>query len=267
MPAPWAQGGYVVDIKGAKFFKQWEEGEELKSSTWRELKGVLVCLQSFSEILKNSIIRWFTDNKGVVSIVQNGSMKQDLHTLALQIYKFCIRKNISLKVDWVPRAENTIADTISRSLDTDDWEICQDAFQYLDRLWGPFSIDLFAEKSSSKVKRYYSRHWENGSSGVDAFSYSWENENCWTVPPVKLVTKVIKKMIHDKTTGTLVVPSWPSSLFWPLIIDNTGRFRWFIIDHLAFTDCSRFLKGGRNCKLFNNEFKGTMLVLKINTSW
>ena len=260
-------GGYVVDIKGAKFFKQWEDGEELKSSTWRELKGVYICLQSFSELLKNSVIRWFTDNQGVVRIVQNGSMKQDLHDLALLIYKLCIHENISLTVDWIPRSENTVADTISRSLDTDDWEIETSMFRYLNKLWGPFSIDLFADQDNYKTSRFYTRHWVKNSTGVDAFSYDWSEENCWITPPVKLVAKVIKKLLHDKCTGTLVVPRWPSSVFWPLIVDATGKFRWFVIDHLVFTDCSRLLKTGRNCKIFSKDFKGTMLVLKINTSW
>ena len=260
-------GGYVVDIQGAQHFKQWEPGEDTKSSTWRELKGVYICLTSFSEILENKVVRWFTDNRGVVSIVKNGSMKQDLHLLAIDIYKFCIRKNISLKVDWVPRDENTIADKISRSLDTDDWEINGKMFSYLDSLWGAFTVDLFADENNHKTQRFYSRHWVEKSTGVDAFSFSWSYENCWIVPPVKLIAKVLKKLMFDKAKGTLVIPKWPSSAFWPILTDRQGQFLWCVKDYLIFTDCRKLLKGGRNCKIFKEDFKGAFLVLKIDASW
>ena len=260
-------GGYVVDIQGAQHFRQWEPGEEKRSSTWRELKGVYICLVSFVELLKNKVVRWFTDNKGVVTIVKNGSMKQDLHLVALDIYKFCIRNNISLKVDWVPRTENKIADEISRSLDTDDWEITNFMFNYLNKLWGEYTVDLFADKSNHKTQKYYSRHWIENSAGVDAFSFSWENENCWIVPPVKLVSKVLKKLVFDKAKGTLLIPRWPSSAFWPLLSDKQGNFLRCVKNHLIFTDCSRLLKRGKNCKLFGKDFKGSFLVLKIDASW
>ena len=260
-------GGYVVDVQGAQIFRQWDEGEESNSSTWRELKGVYVCLTSFGSILRNNTVRWFTDNQGVVSIVQNGSMKEDLHSLALLIYKFCIRHNISLKVDWVPREMNTVADTISRSLDTDDWEVTEFMFRHLDSLWGHHTIDLFADKNNHKLTRFYSRHWVESSSGVDAFAYSWRDEYAWIVPPVKLVSQVIKKIVHEKVKGTLVVPRWPSSLFWPLLVNEHGKFRWFVRECLQFTNCNRFLRAGRNCKIFHEKFKGAMLVLKIDSSW
>ena len=260
-------GGYVVDVHGAQLFRQWEEGEELKSSTWRELKGVLLCIQNFDVLLKNNTVRWYTDNQGVVSVVQNGSMKEDLHDLAIQIYKHCIQSNISLKVDWVPRAENTVADEISRNLDTDDWEVSSSAFQFLDKLWGEHTVDLFADTTNCRVSRFYSRHWVKSSNGVDAFAYSWRNETCWIVPPVRLVPQVLRKLLFDKGKGTLVVPRWPSSVFWPLLVDKQGNFRWFVIDYLLYTDCSNLLEAGRNCKIFTKAFKGSMLVLKIDASW
>ena len=225
-------GGYVVNVHGAQVFRQWESGEELNSSTWRELKGVLLCIQNFNDILENNTVRWYTDNQGVVSIVKNGSMKEDLHIIALQIYKHCIQHNISLKVDWVPRADNTVADQISRNIDTDDWEISPSAFRHLDDLWGKHTVDLFADTTNSKLSRFYSRHWVINSQGVDAFAYSWKNEVCWLVPPVRLVPKVIRKLLFDKSKGTLVVPRWPSSVFWPLLVNEYGQFRWFVTDCL-----------------------------------
>ena len=259
-------GGYVVDVEGAKVFKQWKTGEESKSSTWRELKGVHTCLHYFKAILQDNVVRWFTDNQAVVSIVQNGSMKEDLHTLALDIYKFCIRNCISLKVDWVPREENKIADELSRSLDTDDWGTSNAIFKYMNQTWGPYTIDLFADEDHNHVDRFYSRHWLPKSEGVDAFAFSWRNENAWIVPPVRLVPQILKKLVFEKAKGTLVVPRWPSSVFWPLLVNEMGEYRWFVRKHLCFKECSNILTAGKNCKLFSKEFKGHMLFLSINAN-
>ena len=260
-------GGFVLDVQGAQYFRQWDPGEELKSSTWRELKGVQFCLDSFSNLLENKTIRWFTDNQGVVSIVQNGSMKLDLHELAIEIYKRCIELNISLKVDWIPRNDNKVADSISRSIDTDDWGISNFMYEYMNNLWGQYTIDLFADTTNHHTNRFYSRHWVKNTEGVDAFAYTWKGENAWIVPPVKLVTKVLRKIVFDKAQGTLIVPYWPSSTFWPILIDENRQFRWFIIDHLKFDNCNRVIKAGRNCKLFTESYRGAMLALKINASW
>ena len=48
---------------------------------------------------------------------------------------------------WVPRDLNKQADTISRLpevLDTDDWGITDEFYLILNRRWGPFTIDCFA---------------------------------------------------------------------------------------------------------------------------
>ena len=40
---------------------------------------------------------------------------------------------------------------------------------------------------------------------MNAFSQSWQVENNWTVPPPKLISKVINKMKSDRALGTIVV--------------------------------------------------------------
>ena len=90
-------------------------------------------------------------------------------------------------------------------------------FDTLESLWGPFTVDCFATYYNKKVEKYYSRFWNPDTSGVDAFFQSWENDNCLLVPPVDLVSKTLKYMEKELAFGTLVVPDWPSSVFWPLL--------------------------------------------------
>ena len=55
--------------------KNWDAIEMKRSSTWRELMCVKHALQGFSYFLKGQCVKWYTDNKGVATIVKSGSNK------------------------------------------------------------------------------------------------------------------------------------------------------------------------------------------------
>ena len=137
--------------------------------------------------------------------------------MALDIFKLCLRNNVRLEVEWIPRSENEQADFVSRLIDTDDWSISEELFKILSQKWGPFTIDCFACFYNKKLDRYFSRFWNPESSGVDAFTQDWSGENCLLVPPVVLISSVLKHIFLCKAKGTLVIPWWPSSVFWPLL--------------------------------------------------
>ena len=47
-----------------------------------------------------------------------------------------------------------------------------------------------------------------------------EPENCLLVSPVTLVCETLKHMDRDSAVGTLVIPDWPSSAFWQLLLGH-----------------------------------------------
>ena len=71
--------------------------------------------------LKDKFVKLYTDNQNVVRIAQIGSMKPDLQSLAISIYNTCLLFRIDLSVSWVPRNLNTVADSLSKIFDFDDW--------------------------------------------------------------------------------------------------------------------------------------------------
>ena len=92
--------------------KLWEPSECSMSSTWRELAAIDFALESFAPILEGSLVKWFTDSQTAARIVEVGSMKLDLHRLAIKIFQFCAERSIRLEVQWIPRTEN---ETIGKS--------------------------------------------------------------------------------------------------------------------------------------------------------
>ena len=71
-------------------------------------------------MLSGSQLKVFSDSQSATRIVEIGSMKSDLQDIALDIFTICLRNNIRLEVDWIPRTLNDQADFISRLIDTDD---------------------------------------------------------------------------------------------------------------------------------------------------
>ena len=77
-------------------------------------------LKAFGPILRNSRVNWFTDSQSSVRIVEVGSIQFSLHTLAISIFELCIRNNIELSVQWIPRSLNQKTDSVSKFMDIDD---------------------------------------------------------------------------------------------------------------------------------------------------
>ena len=106
---------------------QWSSGDADKSSTWWELRAVRLVLDAFQKKLMNEQIRWFSDNQNVVRIVQYGSRQAALQSEALCIFVTCLRNNIRIEPEWIPRREkiprreNELADYYSRIIDYDDY--------------------------------------------------------------------------------------------------------------------------------------------------
>lgn len=65
-------------------------------------------------ILEGSLAKWCTDSQTMARIIKVGSMKLDLHRLAIKIFQFCAEHSIRMEVQWIPRTENEKADYISR---------------------------------------------------------------------------------------------------------------------------------------------------------
>jgi hypothetical protein len=253
-----------TDIVAARLFSP-EECEQ--HSTWRELANVHFSLEALLPFIKGSYVKFLVDSQSAQHILKCGSMKPDCHFFAKNTFDFCLTNDISLDVGWIPRNLNKEADLVSREpevLDSDDWGISNQFFSILERRWGEFSIDCFANFYNSKVSKFYSFYQVPGTSGVDAFSFDWGKEFCLLVPPVSIVGRVLRHLLLCKGKGVLIVPCWPSAYFWPLLIND---FNLFISDILKVKGKNVLVHGlNKNSLLGSSEFKGFVLALKLDCS-
>ena len=232
-----ACGAFVVGTNEVSH-RMWTACEAVKSSTWRELKAIQFALSAFKALVRGKCIKWHSDSQGAVRVVEIGSPSAELHSIALDIFYFCRTCNITLIPQWVPRELNACADAISHIVDFDDWYTTPEFFTHLDRLWGPHTVDRFANAANAHLPRFNSSFRVPGTEAVDAFSISWNGENKWLVPPVHCITRVVQHLLVCGAVGTLVVPYWPSYVFWPFSFANAIQVQPYVLDYNHFPDSS-----------------------------
>ena len=120
-----------------------------------ELSAIVFSLLSCLPSLRTSHVKWYTDNQATIKIVEVGSMKLELYTLSLRIFKICYEHSLHLDIEWVPRDHNARADFISKLVDFDDWQVTEDVFKEFDGLWGPHTVDCLATYYNRKNRQIF----------------------------------------------------------------------------------------------------------------
>lgn len=242
----------------------WSDDQSVSSSTWRELKVVEFGLKALIRSLRGQSVLWCTDNQAVESILRKGSTKPDLQALALEIFSWVRKYAIQFTALWIPRHLNETADDMSRFLDVDDWSLVSPFFDLLNVLWGPHTVDCFSSDRTAQLPRFFSRFACPGAEVIDAFTVNWSGENCWLVPPPRLIPLVIRHLRLCSTVGTLIVPYWCSSPFWPLLFANLQP-RDFVVKYLMFPNAARYIcPGPQSHSIFHPDmFRGSLIAVRI----
>lgn len=163
------------------------------------------------------------DNASVVSYIRKqGGGKRALSLIIERMLVWCWDNNIQLLARWIAGSEMP-ADVWSRELakvDTGDWAVHPSTFRWLcGRLNFAPTIDLMASRLNHKVPRFFSFRPDPSALDFDALSRdkNWATERGYVAPPVNMVTRVLGKAKADRATILLVVPHWPSSMWWPAL--------------------------------------------------
>jgi hypothetical protein len=208
-----------------------EQGE---SSTLRELRGILFALESFAPFIRAQRVIIQCDNQGAVTVCAKGSPRPALNRVAIDIESICDDLHCDLFPTWVPRELNQEADAASRLEDPDNWGISPKVFEFCQQRWGLFTIDRFADHLNTKCNRFNSKYFVPGTEGVNSFGQNWASEFNWVVPPVALIPQALLFMLANGSEGVLGIPDWPGARFYPLLVDNSGRWKPFVSDFVRF---------------------------------
>ncbi|KXZ57056.1 hypothetical protein GPECTOR_5000g1283 [Gonium pectorale] len=208
----------------------WDGRTSTFGSTPQELRAILHALQSFDGPagLGGHAVKVITDNLNAANIINKGAAKADAcYEVAVELLWYCVERDIRLQAEWRPRTMNQLADYWSKVAEPDDWSLLGSAFRRLNRLWGPFDIDLFASHRNHHLPTYYSAYFTPDTAGVDAFRFRW-GRRCWANPPFGLLLRVLHHARECRARLCLIAPLWPTRDWWCFLTEDGRRFAPFV---------------------------------------
>ena len=209
------------------FIGKFSEQQSKISSGHRELLAIQMALEARFNTVgpweSRTNIFWLTDSQNLVTFLTKGSTKKPIQESVILIFLLARKLNINILPIHLSRNDPRIemADSGSRIRDSDDWSIDPESFEIINKQFGPFTIDLFADSSNSKCALFFSDFNCPGTAGINAFAHSWDTHNLWVCPPVSKILETWRKLSKTDCEGIIIVPAWKSANFWPFLFPKT----------------------------------------------
>ncbi|KAG1142367.1 hypothetical protein G6F37_010029 [Rhizopus arrhizus] len=114
-----------------------------------------------------------------------GTASKILQDLAVKIQEICNSYNLDMEYEHISGRENFQADWLSRQHHTTSKNIIYNAhmpkriFQQLSRIWGPLTIDAFADRMNTKLPTFWSMRPDPEAAATDAFQQTWRKQGIY----------------------------------------------------------------------------------------
>ena len=213
--------GWGCECEGVTAEGQWQPIERQFHTNYLELNAAFFLLKCFQSKIKGKHVRLMCDNMTTVACVNHmgTSHSPSCNSLAKDLWEWCIAQKVWISAAHIPGVDNTAADLESRSINLDmEWKLNPERLKFaLDLLGIAPTIDLFASRLNKQMNRFVAFRPDPAAVAVDAFSLSWKAETFYVFPPFSIVAKVLQKVQQDNATGLLVIPDWPTQV-WYLVV-------------------------------------------------
>jgi hypothetical protein len=181
--------------------------------TLKELVAVRKGIVNFAEDLRGHVVRLWEDNQAVVHIIRNRTSRSPQLMGELRLLMEVLDE---LDIELLPRyirSELNPADEFSRLTDRDAWRL---------RPSTDLTLDAFACHQTKICTRYASRLFDRHALGFDGLALDWRQEVVWINPPWCLLGDIISKLQQEKPAAVLIVPHWPTQVWWPQLLRLGG---------------------------------------------
>jgi ribonuclease HI len=203
---------------------RWLTTEHHQSSNWKETRAITLAYLAFRRMIpQNTHLHVRTDSTTALAYIR----KQGGHLLSLTsaIEPFVlstISRHITVTSSHIPGKDNTKSDHLSRKIPKDhDWSVHpSDYAMMIQTLNIAPTVDLFADRSNAKIKKYVSWRLDPHSIGKDFRSISLQGMTTYACPPFPLIRKFIAKAMHTPPPFQclIVTPHWKGTIWWPLLM-------------------------------------------------
>ena len=151
---------------------------------------------------------------------------EQLDDLAVKIWNWCIKRDITISAQYFPGCENVYADALSRQFaDSTEWKLKHDIFVRICKHFFEPDIDLFASRINTQLKKFVSWNFDPDAYHVDAFTFSWSNLSPYIFPPFKLIGRIINKLFEDRVKQAIIIaPLWKTQTWFPQLMSALISF-------------------------------------------
>eukprot|EP01126_Amoeba_proteus_P014684 TRINITY_DN1649_c0_g1_i10.p1 TRINITY_DN1649_c0_g1~~TRINITY_DN1649_c0_g1_i10.p1 ORF type:complete len:552 (-),score=71.67 TRINITY_DN1649_c0_g1_i10:232-1887(-) len=189
---------------------EWSEQQGLLHNNLLEIVAACQTIKNFvlqKDITKGIILHQSDNTVAVSYLSKQGGRIPELSKPVEEVWELCLEKGIEIQAQHVPGDEMTRdCDFLSRMhKKQSEWMLPRNTFLELERLWGPFPIDLFATQFNNQIQDFMAFWKDPKALAQDALNQVWP-QNCYAFPPFILIGKILKKVIMDRVTVVLITP-------------------------------------------------------------
>ena len=201
----------------------WTPQISSQCSNYREMMAVYYAMKALKTDIAGKVIQVLSDNISTVANINfQGGQSQQLTDVATLIWSEALGNNVTLTAKYLAGYLNYEADYLSRRITNTDWMLNPAVFKYLDRLWGPHTIDRCASMNNRQVSHYNSMFYDPETSGVDCLAQQdWGVHNNFINPPFCLIPRILAVLRKQQATGTLIAPMWKSKSWYQALVKMT----------------------------------------------
>jgi hypothetical protein len=155
-----------------------------------------------------------------------------MHAVVRRVVDWQLANNVTLSVEWIPSAENDVADALSRSTgrwkeDTADRMLAAPLFQRAQE-WGHLTctVDVCASLHNRLCKRFVSRDSWNAPEqlAVDCLAYVPDGEEvCWVHPPFAIISPLWVHLRACRARGLFVFPAMATQQWYFMVTSEATR--------------------------------------------
>ena len=162
------------------------------------------------------------DNRTAVFYVNRtgGTRSPVMCSLAIQLWRWCLERNLSLSAQYLPGVDNCVADRESRIIQSSaEWQLHKGTFQQIMAMFGKCAVDLFATRLNAQLELFVSWRPDPNAIGTDALQLQWNKWIAYAFPPFCLIGRCLRKVREEKASLVLVAPIWRSQPWYPALLE------------------------------------------------
>ena len=186
-----------------------------------ELQAANFAVQSSTKGKNNIHVHLQLDNTTAVAYLNNmgGTRSKQLVHVTQDIFQYVLSRQITITAEHLPRVQNVEADYESRVCqDWSNWQLQPKMFQVLNRKWGTFVVDLFADRLNAQIPIFYSWKPDPTVAAIDAFQQPWTEVQGYAFPPCALIGSCLEKVMKDQAVLVLVTTTWQTQAWYPRLL-------------------------------------------------